>query len=182
MSPHYRNSQTPPLSNGEIVPPQRRVLPYVEIVSELIARHRRTFNFAHNPKKSLRGIPVNLKDPLPTLKQRKVVNHIPTSDYPDAYVGHTGRQLSTRVKKNIGAVRRQDESSLRALHYLASGHAFDCATGYAIIGDDKGKSRTQSVNILTSARRNTTTPPPPVFNVLTNMTSALPLMFTLFTN
>ncbi len=52
---------------------------------------------------------------------------------PNAYVGQTGRQRLARAKEHNGAVRRQDEISLRALHDLASGHAFDCATGYAII-------------------------------------------------
>ncbi len=113
VSPHYRNSQTPPLSNGEIVPPQRRVLPYVKSVSELIARHHRTFHFAHNPTKSLRGILVNVGDTLPTLKQRDAVYHIPSSDCPNAYVGQTGRQLLARAKEHKGAVRRQDENSLQ---------------------------------------------------------------------
>ncbi len=159
MSPHYRNSQTPPTTNGETVPPPRRALPYVKGVSELIARHHRTFNFAHNPTKSLQGILVKVKDPLPTLKQRNVVHHTPCSDCPNAYVGQTGRQLSAGVKEHKGAVKRPDEISLRALHYLSTGHAFDCTTGFAIIGGDEGRSRAQSVNILTSARRNTTTPP-----------------------
>ncbi len=44
---------------------------------------------------------------------------------PNAYVGQTGRQLSTRVKEQKVAVRRQDEKSLLALHCLTAGHAFD---------------------------------------------------------
>ncbi len=34
-------------------------------------------------------------------------------------------ELSTRVKEHKGAVRRQDENSLLALHCLTTGHAFD---------------------------------------------------------
>ncbi len=68
------------------------------------------------------------------------------------------RQLSAPAKEHKGVVRRQDENSLRALHYLASGHAFDCATGFAISGGDTGKRGAKSVNILTSKRRNTTIP------------------------
>ncbi len=90
-------------------------------VSELIARHLRPFIFFT----SLRGTLVNAKDPLPTPKQRNVVYHIPCSDCPNAYVGQTCRQLSTRVKEHEGAVRRQDENSLLALYCLTMGHAFD---------------------------------------------------------
>ncbi len=61
----------------------------------------------------------------PTLKQQDMMYHIPCSDCPNAYVDPTGRQLSTRVKEHKGAVRRQDENSLLALHYLMTSHAFD---------------------------------------------------------
>ncbi len=54
----------------------------------------------------------------------------------------TGRKLSIRVKEHKGAVRRMDENSLRALHYLASGHEFDCATGFAIIGGSTSSAGT----------------------------------------
>ncbi len=50
------------------------------------------------------------------------------------------------LKDHKGAVRRQDENSLRALHYLATGHAFDCATGFTIIGGDEGKRGAKSAN------------------------------------
>ncbi len=40
-------------------------------------------------------------------------------------MGQIGRKLSTRVKEHEGAVRRQDENSLLALHCLTTGHAFD---------------------------------------------------------
>ncbi len=63
-----------------------------------------------------RGTLVNVKDPLPTPEQRNVVYHVPCADCPNAYVGQTGRQLSTRVKEPNGAVRRQDKNSLLALH------------------------------------------------------------------
>ncbi len=65
----YQNSQPPPTTNGETVPPTWWALPYVKHVSELNARHLHPFNFstAHKPTKSLRGILVNVKDPLPTM-------------------------------------------------------------------------------------------------------------------
>ncbi len=74
---------------------------------------------------SLRGMPVNVKDPLSTPKQWIVVYHFPCSDCPNAYVGQTYRQLSTRAKEHKSAVRLQDENSLLALHCLTTGHAFD---------------------------------------------------------
>ncbi len=94
-----------------------------QIVSELIARYLRPFSFfiAHKPTKSL----VNEMGPLPTPEQRNVEYHIPCSACPNAYVSQTGRQLSTRVKEHKGAVRRQDEDYLLALHCLTTGHAFD---------------------------------------------------------
>ncbi len=74
-----------------------------------------------------------MKDPLPTLKQRNVVYHIPCSDCPNVYVGQTGRQLYTRVKEHKDAVRRQDENSLLVLHCLTTCHAFDWG-GASVIG------------------------------------------------
>ncbi len=55
------------------------------------------------------------------LEQRNVVFHCP-----NAYVGQTGRQFSTRVKDHKAAVRRHDEHSLLALHCLPTGHTFNC--------------------------------------------------------
>ncbi len=91
------------------------------------------------------------------------------------------RQLSARVKEPKGAVRRQDENSLRALHDLASGHAFDCATGFEIIGGDTGKSRAQSGNILALARRNiTTTPLSPMFWDICSINTSTTITATVF--
>ncbi len=47
-------------------------------------------------------------------------------------MGQTCRQLSTRVKEPEGAVRRQDENSLLALHCLTTGHAFDWDRAFII--------------------------------------------------
>ncbi len=115
---------------------------------KLIARHLRPFNLfkAHKPTKSLRRTAVNVKDPLPTPQQRNVVYHIPCSDYPNAYVGQTGRQLFTRVKKHKGAVRRHDANSLLALHFLTTGHAFDWDRASAI-----GKGTTKHTRDFTEA-------------------------------
>ncbi len=57
------------------------------------------------PTKTLRGTLVNVKDPLPTLKQRNVVHDIQCSDCPNDYMGQAGQKLSTRVKEHKG--RRQ---------------------------------------------------------------------------
>ncbi len=115
------------LLTARLPPPTWRALPYVKNVSELIARHLRPFNFfiAHKPTKSLRGMLVNVKYPLPAPEQRNVVYHIPCSDCNNAYVGQTVRQLSTRVKEHKGVVRRQDEIYLLALHCLTTAHPFD---------------------------------------------------------
>ncbi len=117
----------PDTTNGETVPPTWWALPYVKHVSELNARHRHPFNFstAHKPTKSFRGILVNEKDPLPTMKQWHVVYHIPCTDCPSADGSQTGRKLSTRVKERKGAVKRRDENALLALHCLTTGHTFD---------------------------------------------------------
>ncbi len=73
---------------------------------------------------------------------------------PNAYVGQTGRQLSTRVKEYKGAVRRQDENFLLALHGLMTGYAFNWD--------------------ITSVIRKET-----VSKVYVNLTSAHPTVFTL---
>ncbi len=123
-------------------------LPYVKNVTELVARHLRPFNFfiAHRPTKSLRGTLVNVRDPLPTSKQRNVVCHIPCSDCPNAYVGQFGRQLSTRVKEHKVAVRRQDENIQLSLYCLTTSHAFDWGRASAI-----GKGTTKHTRDFTEA-------------------------------
>ncbi len=106
-----------------LLPPAARLSPNME--SPTIRQRRiwtdcptpSPFFIAHEPTKSFRGTLVNVKDPLPTPKCG-----LP---HPNAYVGQTGWQLSTRVKEQTGAVRRQDENSLLALHCLTTGHAFD---------------------------------------------------------
>ncbi len=114
-----------------LLPPAARLSPNME--SPTIRQKRiwtdcptpSPFFIAHKPTKSLRGTLVNVKDPLPTPKQWNVVYHIPCSNCPNAYMGQTGRQLSTHVKEHKGVVRRQDKHSLLALHCLTTGHAFN---------------------------------------------------------
>ncbi len=55
--------------------PTWRRLPYVQGVSELVARHLRpyTLNIAHTPTESLRKTLVHVKDPLHTQRLRNVV-------------------------------------------------------------------------------------------------------------
>ncbi len=64
------------------------------------------------------GMLVNVKDSLPAPKQ-----------CPDCQIG---RHFSTRVKDHKGAVRRQVENLLLALHCLTTGHAFDWDRASAI--------------------------------------------------
>ncbi len=68
-----------------------------------------------------RGMIVNVRGQMPTLKRRKMIYHTPSS----AYVGQTGWQLSIRVKDRKGADRRQDKNSLLALHCLTTDHTID---------------------------------------------------------
>ncbi len=93
-----------------------------------------------------------MKDPLPTPQQRNVVYHIPCSDYPNAYVGQTGRQFFTRVKKHKGAARLHDANSLLAIHSPTTGHAFDWDRASVI-----GKGTTKHTRDFTEAWNTTTT-------------------------
>ncbi len=114
-------------TTAEIPKTTWRPLPYVQGVSELKARHLRPYNLniVHKPTESLRKTLVHVEDPLPTQRRRNVVYNILCSDCPIAYVGQTAHQFATRVKEHQSAVRRQNETSLLALHCLTTGHAFD---------------------------------------------------------
>ncbi len=72
------------------------------------------FAIAQKPTKSLRGMPVSLKDPLPTLEWWNVVCNIPCSDCPNAHADQDGRQLSRYVKEQKGTVKPQDGNSILA--------------------------------------------------------------------
>ncbi len=92
-------------------------LPYLQWVSELIARHLRTYNLtiAHKPTESLRKALMHVNE----------TRCILCSECPGAFVGQTGRQFAKRMKEHRIAVRGQDGNSLLALHCLTTRHAFD---------------------------------------------------------
>ncbi len=69
---------------------------------------------------------------------------VPCSECPSSYVGQTGRQFGTRMKEHKGAVRRQDENSLLALHCLTSGHAFDWDRA-TVVGNGTSKYKREFV-------------------------------------
>ncbi len=87
---------------------------------------------------------VRVKDRLPAQKLRSVVYKIPCSDCPSSCVDQTGRQFGTRMKEHKGAVRRQDENSLLALHCLTYGHAFDWDRA-TVVGNGTSKYKREFV-------------------------------------
>ncbi|VDM06340.1 unnamed protein product [Schistocephalus solidus] len=91
-------------------------------ISEAITRQLNGFgiSIAHKPASSLRAALTRAKDPTVKEQQTNVIYRIPCANCPSAYVGHTGRQLGTRINEHKLAIRRRDP----LYHVLA--HAVDC--------------------------------------------------------
>ncbi len=101
---------------------------------------------SHKPTKLLRWTLVNVKDPLPTLKQWNVV--YPCSAFPCAYVCQTGWQLSTRMKVHKDAIRWQNA----LLPYIA------CQPATYLIGIERPSSEKGPPNIRSVLSRHGTLP------------------------
>ncbi|XP_070579089.1 uncharacterized protein [Ptychodera flava] len=84
------------------------VIPYVEGLSEKMARVFRKFGFstAMKPHRTLRNILVHPKDKLLTNKKAEVVYEIPCADCPKSYVGETGRSFGVRLQEHQKEVQK----------------------------------------------------------------------------
>ena len=76
------------------------VIPYVEGLSERVARVFRKHGFATamKPHRTLRSILVHPKDKLLPQQKSEVIYDIPCADCPKSYIGETGRSLDTRLQ------------------------------------------------------------------------------------
>ncbi len=130
----------PENTTAENPQPTWRALPYVQGVSQLIARYLRpcNLNIAHKPTESLWKALVQVKGPLLTQRWRNVVYSIACSECPSAYVGQIGRRFATCMKEHQSAVRRQDENSLLTLYCITTSHAFDW-TSASVVGNGSMK-------------------------------------------
>ncbi len=83
-----------------------RLLPYMQGISESVARRLNPYNvkIALKPHSALRSNLVHVKDPVPTLQRRKVIYQIPCSGCDKTNTGQTGRLFGTRLKE-LQAVR-----------------------------------------------------------------------------
>ncbi len=89
---------------------------------------------------------VSVKDPLPTLKQRNVVYHIPRSGSPNPYVGQTGRQLSTQRRCPSSEKGPPGIHAILVRHgtqpphaSIGAEHSISASELYATIDGDEGK-------------------------------------------
>ncbi|BHF65539.1 hypothetical protein SprV_0200855200 [Sparganum proliferum] len=104
-----------------------RALPYIENVSEAVARLLQPLGIgvAHRPEATIRRLVMRPKVPLSRGETANVVYRVQCSSCQANYVGETGKRLQTRMSEHARAVRRMDQLSLVAEHCAASGHTFD---------------------------------------------------------
>nr|VZI53623.1 unnamed protein product [Spirometra erinaceieuropaei] len=103
-----------------------RALPYIENVSEAVARLLQPLGIgvAHRPEATIRRLVMRPKAPLSRGETANVVYRVQCSSCEANYVGETGKRLQTRMSEHARAVRRMDQLSLVAEHCAASGHTF----------------------------------------------------------
>nr|VZI30387.1 unnamed protein product [Spirometra erinaceieuropaei] len=103
-----------------------RALPYIENVSEAVARLLQPLGIgvAHRPEATIRRLVMRPKAPLSRGETANVVYRVQCSSCEANYVAETGKRLQTRMSEHARAVRRMDQLSLVAEHCAASGHTF----------------------------------------------------------
>ncbi len=123
-------------TSNDIPQPIWWTLPYVQGVSELIARHLWTYHLliTHKPTEFLRKALVHVRDPLHTQRQRTVVYSNPRSEGSSAYVDQIGRQFATHMEEHA-----TDGLWLRAPAFPI------CSQGFI--------ARVYNTRLLTSARQ-----------------------------
>ncbi|BHF81596.1 hypothetical protein SprV_0802472800 [Sparganum proliferum] len=114
-------------SSGEVAQRKYYSLPYMRGISEAMARQLNRFDIciAHKPASSLRAALSRAKDPIPKEQQSNVIYRIPCANCRRVYIGHTGRQLGTRINEHKLAIRRPDPLSLVFAHSLDCDHRFN---------------------------------------------------------
>ncbi|BHF57925.1 hypothetical protein SprV_0100087200 [Sparganum proliferum] len=114
-------------SSGEVAQRKYYSLPYMRGISEAMARQLNRFDIciAHKPASSLRAALSRAKDPIPKEQQSNVIYRIPCANCRCVYIGHTGRQLGTRINEHKLAIRRRDPLSLVFAHSLDCDHRFN---------------------------------------------------------
>nr|VZI47564.1 unnamed protein product [Spirometra erinaceieuropaei] len=113
--------------SGEATQKKYYSLPYMRGISEVMARQLNRFGIciAHKPASSLRAALSRAKDPIPKEQQSNVIYRIPCANCRCVYIGHTGRQLGTRINEHKLAIRRRDPLSLVFAHALDCDHRFN---------------------------------------------------------
>jgi len=90
----------------------------------------------------------HLKDPIPQ-DERSGVYSIQCTDCPSIYIGQTGRQLKSRIREHIAAIRNNNpDKSNFGKHILNSGHSFDSNASVTLLHSaGKGKRLTALENV-----------------------------------
>ncbi len=121
--------------------PRWTTLPYINGISETLARHLRSHNIKvkHKPMATLRTALVKAKDTIPLEAKAGVIYQFPCKGCTAKYVGETSKALKTRMKQHKAAIRNRYMSYLTTVHSLDTGHqlAFDEAQ---IIGQAQTKA------------------------------------------
>lgn len=123
-----RKSRSPPRPSDQQEPPKTTItLPYVEGLSDDVARICRQFNIRtfFRTVTSIRDMLVHPKDPILKEKRTRVVYEVPCS-CGKVYIGKTIRTLETRMKEHKKACREADyNKSAIAEHVWSEHHQVD---------------------------------------------------------
>ena len=68
---------------------------------------------------------MKVKTKTPKDLKKGVIYEVPCTDCTNVYIGETGHNLRTRLKKHQYAVKRNDEKNGIAVHAHRSGHKVD---------------------------------------------------------
>ncbi len=91
--------------------PRWATLPYINGISETLARHPRSHNIkvTHKPMAALRNTLVKAKDTIPLEAKAGVIYQFPCKGCNAKYVGETGKTLKTRMKQHKAAIRNRSQ-------------------------------------------------------------------------
>ena len=129
---------------NSVNPTKSVVLPYVQGLSERLARVLRVFNISTfykpiNKISTVLGLP---KDPIDSKSICGVVYRINCSDCGEQYIGQTTNSLATRLKQHKAAYEHlQGEKSALAEHAISKGHVIDWAHAKVIHRETRWRQR-----------------------------------------
>ena len=98
------------------------VIPYVEKVSETVARIMKKYNVpcAIKPRVTLKNVLVHPKDHEDKEQTTECVYKVPCASYEKTYIGETGRKLGVRLQEHSSEVESKTNRAFTRSHRSSS--------------------------------------------------------------